>query len=298
MSDGERDTTEIFEHLDTGLVELFMRNQQAELFANVPVNEHNRRLDQLNRLLSERRLREHSNNHFIEIRHGYGGLPFPFIRWDSLLRDYNPTTMARRLGSFARWIWTNLSFWIAFLFYFLFIVNRTIRTIIRIGSMVTFSNNWVRDIHTYLFGNTVLLETYRDLFSHNFDIFYFLDGESAQNESNLKIFYNVFLNWLAANLSIDGMHSTDEGYIFSINDDTLIFRFSKVFQVYFGLHFNKTTIKLITISAYLFYIAYGIMIFSCFTLMFNYNVARRVVPAWEFFQRFSMLVNRAVKSVA
>ena len=45
------DIVDIFQDLDTDLIEIFYRGQQAQLFQDIPPDEHDARIQQINQIL-------------------------------------------------------------------------------------------------------------------------------------------------------------------------------------------------------------------------------------------------------
>lgn len=282
------DQNDIFRELDTDLVEIFNRGQFADLFTDLPLQEQNERLERINELLTSRNINEYFKkqkereqegaDRYVSILWKFGLFPLPIFHYSRLWRRFGPNNIRESLIRLATIVLTNLMRVIRFS---LFIIassayfHNILRNLFIFSNLLTFSNNFLRDIITFMFRNySGLLERHQTIVRGSKGIFYFKEDEDFHTYSTWKVATTAAFNWVSSLINMTCVTFSDNGKVktkCNLHEDTLIFRFSRIMSDFFP---SMTTtesnfswaLTTSTVILYLFYALGGDLI--CLNVLF------------------------------
>lgn len=295
----EPENGDLLGELDTSLIEMFRRRQYSDIFADIPIDEHNRTLDSINELISsrnvddfyERRREQENANRYFTFLWVFNMIPLPILNHRRIWREYVPNNFRVSLFKFITSFILTLFKVIRFT---LFIIassaylHNILRNLFVFSNLITFSENFLRDIFTYIFkDNLDLLSAHEALIKNKGDVFYFETNDDYNEYSFLKVLRMVTYNWLSGllNATCITFQEVDSKLVSTkceIIDDTLIFRFSKVMKDFFPFIANSESsfswsLTLSTVLVYLFYALGGDLI--CLNVLFfwSVNLGKRIL---------------------
>lgn len=287
------DQNDIFRELDTDLVEIFNRGQFADLFADVPLQEQNERLDRINELLTSRNIdeyfqkqreREQENaDGYVSFLWKFGLFPLPIFHYSRLWRRFGPANIRESLIRLTTIVMTTL---VRVVRFSLFIIassaylHNILRNLFIFSNLLTFSNNFLRDIITFMFRNdSGLLERRQTIMMGSKGIFYFKEDSDFHTYSTWKVATTAAYNWVSSLINMscvtfrdDGKNVRTECYIL---EDTLIFKFSRIMSDFFPSMATTESnfswsLTISTVILYLFYALGGDLI--CLNVLFFWSI--------------------------
>ncbi|CUM46057.1 uncharacterized protein AC631_05794 [Debaryomyces fabryi] len=290
------DHNNIIRELDTDLVEIFRRGQFADLFADVPLQRQNERLERINELLTARNIDEYFQNRrkredsgrYISCLWMFGLLPFPIFHFRRLWRRFGTNNVQESLVRLAKIAITTLMRIIRF---GLFIIassaylHNILRHLFIFSNLLTFSNNFLRDIITFMSrNNSGLLERHQTIAMKEKGIFYFKEDADFQAYSTWDIITTAAYNWVSSliNMNCVSYFSDERHFECSISEDSLIFKFSRIMGDFFpsigGTESNVSwSLTISTVVLYLFYALGGDLICLNVLFFFSINMGKRVL---------------------
>lgn len=293
------DQNDIFRELDTDLVEIFNRGQFADLFTDLPLQEQNERLDRINELLTSRNINEYfqkqrereqeGSDSYVSFLWEFGLFPLPIFHYSRLWRRFGPNNIQESLIRLTTIVMTTL---VRVIRFSLFIIassaylHNILRNLFIFSNLLTFSNNFLRDIVTFMFRNdSGLLERHQTIVGGSKGIFYFKDDADFHTYSTWKVATTAAYNWVSSLINMTCVTFSNDGNIKTecdLHEDTLIFRFSRIMSDFFP---SMTTtesnfswsLTISTVVLYLFYALGGDLI--CLNVLFfcTVNMGKQVL---------------------
>ncbi|KAK6461559.1 hypothetical protein DFJ63DRAFT_314191 [Scheffersomyces coipomensis] len=298
------DHLDIFADLDTDLIEIFSRGQQGQFFRGIPLEQHNQRLDNLNDYLIARaenrqylRLRERELELLQELQlHqrglGYGFqyiyfiwlfgiLPIPALHYKQLWRKYRPHNIRALLMKFVArtlMILVRVIRFSSFVLASSAYLHGIIRNLFIFSNYITFSENFMRDVLTYvLHDSTLMLDRHFEVMKHQGDIFYFTDDPNYNKFSMFEIIGKLIINWISRSIQTSCVKTTVD-WECTVMDQSLIFKFSDVLISFFpSLQPRSFSLKSATVGIFVLYALIGDIICVNILVFSFYNIGTRVL---------------------
>lgn len=302
------DHNDIFRELDNDLIEVFRRGQFADLFADIPLQQQNERLDRINELLAARNVDEYFQNrrrredsgHYISCLWKFGLLPLPIFHFRRLWRRFGPNNIQESLVRIATIAVTTLMRLIRF---GLFIIassaylHNILRHLFIFSNLLTFSNNFLRDIVTFISrNNSGLLERHQTIAMKQKGIFYFKEDEDFHAYSTWDVINTTAYNWVSSLINMNCvLFEGERDFKCSLYEDSLIFKFSRIVGDFFpsigGKESNVSwSLTISTVVLYLFYALGGDLI--CLNVLFflSVNMGKRILHYKDIYANLGRIV--------
>lgn len=319
-SDGT-DMVDIFEDLDTNLLEILHRGNQATLFQNVPIDQHDNAINRLN-LVLERNLNRagirqtihHTNNNrysndnkFFYLIWVLTYLPIPAINYKLIWRSYRPSDISQFLLRVVHHVARFSITFLRIVFAYLVLesnIRDCLKLVFKLSNIYTFSDNFLIDIITYVLqDNQYIIERQIKRGNKKNDIFDFANNDEIYNKmSNWQILNNIILNIFSDKVRVacSAYESSDEElnnqWLCHLDDRSLIFKFSKVFEEHIPflttIRTNKwfSMLKIVTIAFYTIYAIGGNIVSMNIMLFYMNGVGRRFLKYGKFIKSLSSLI--------
>lgn len=261
----EGEYVDIFRDLDTDLMEIFHRGHFSEMFRNLPAEEHDRRIEALNRFLRRRYERDPK---YVKLIWLFRFFPLPVVKYRTIWNDIRPNLgliVMRALTAVVLMIVKvfRLTMFIIGSSYYL---KRIFRTLLIFGNELTFSTNFFRDVYTYilrdheyLFYRLSNLETYGWWYTIG-------NTNNIDSLSNYQYFRGVFLNFLVSPLMAN-CNKVNDRYICFPNTSSLIYKFEDVFKNNLP---ETSQSSILVVLVYLLYALVGN--FICMNIFYLYSL--------------------------
>lgn len=242
------DIVDIFQDLDTDLIEIFYRGQQAQLFQDIPPDEHDARIQQINQILMsslrQPRARAYSTrNHnlyfgLLYIYWARGKIPLPCIHLVLAWNYINSLPIRRTLTrtiKFMTWLLVKVLQVLPWLYVTSCFLRDSLTIVFRISNIFTFSDNFLRDAITYVAKDYPhMLRRCEVIHGYN-DFFYFMNNSRIYDQmSFLAVIKTIVYNYLCQSMLTTCMTGMGHGGLFEygisftsckLNQDSLIFKF-------------------------------------------------------------------------
>lgn len=271
------DDTNLVQDLDRPFLEFLERGHVRALFQNIPAEELDDTIANLNFLFAER-LRQVRNERYRRRQRWFwiGYVPIPVMfRVRNIQRFILNTFVTIVLGIFK--ITRILIFIIAILNYF----DNFYRIFIIFGEAFTFSDNIFRDLLTFVFRNNVNLILQNKIIQVNRGIIYI-----DESQSQFKIFKSTIFNVLARNMKISCKNNLN---VFAtrykcpdishldchLTTDTLLFKFSDVLLDFFPM-MTETGLTSVVVGIFLTYALLGDILCFNVLMFFFFNLLKKV----------------------
>lgn len=287
---------DIFRDLDTDLIEIFNRRQLADLFADIPLEEQNERLDRLNEVLSSRNIDEYlrrrmergADRGYVSYLWKFGIIPLPIFNYRRAWRRLRPNNVREFLMKVIAVLMTTLVRLFRLSLFFLgtsMYLHNILRNLFTFSNIITFSLNFLRDMITYIFRNNEgLLERHKEIIVHDENIFYFNEVDGMNSYPIWKVATTAAYNWLSHMIRMNCMTLEDKENRVTecvLQEDLLIFKFSRVLKDFFPSMANSnsgfSSLTISTVLLFLFYALGGDVI--CLNVLFfwSFNLGKKVL---------------------
>lgn len=278
MDDGS-DIVDIFEDLDTDLIEIFHRGQQAAFFHHFPPqhdlqglpngsnpNQHPSQARNGYRYLYVRSRRLHSKFYWIW---AYRYVPIPIINFPLIWRSLTTVAISEVFYKGFKLLVRLAVNLLRVMFVYMCLENEILRffkCISTYNNIYTFSDNFYVDCIIYMFHDMQNITTIKkDLDWNDNNIFYFLDVDNNYNSmTNIQILKSLLANFIISKVDFKDCHPDPTNTSFVCDDKSLIFKFSRVFQNHYPSLSSKSnwlvSLKYVTLVCYMLYAFSGTLL--------------------------------------
>lgn len=233
------DINDIFQDLDTDLIEMLQRGQQANLFRDIPVEEHDNRINQLNRIfisrnnLQSRYQRSPHSHEYFYIYWAFDKIPIPclnlYLGW-MFLRTLELKQNLIRIFKFITFFIIKFFRMVPFIYLAYAYLKDLFLLVFHVSNLITFSDNFLKDAMAYMMVSNKSLVKRFD--TNDTEVLYYMDDitETTFNEMSWgSIFKTILYNYVVRFISIScGSFTSKEGEFnyCKFDNNTLIFKFS------------------------------------------------------------------------
>lgn len=288
MDDGS-DIVDIFEDLDTDLIEIFHRGQQAAFFHHFPPqhdlqelpngsnpNQHPSQARNGYRYLYVRSRRLHSKFYWLW---AYRYVPIPIINFPLIWRSLSTVAISEVFYKGLKLLVRLAVNLLRLMLVYFCLENEIIhffKCISAYNNIYTFSDNFYVDCIIYMFHDMQNITTIKkDLDLNDNNIFYFLDVDNNYNSmTNIQILKSLLTNFIISKVDFNDCHPDPTNTSFVCDDKSLIFKFSRVFQNSYPSLSSKSnwffSLKYVTLVCYLLYAFSGTLL-SINALQFTFT---------------------------
>lgn len=290
---------DIFEELDTAMMEIFHRNHTLHNnFNNLSEHEQQRTLDEMADLVRQNSSNSSSSRRrtirrFYEITWYWTYFPLVVLRFDRIWQQVTFTNFQRAISygafCFVKMIQTGFRSLI-FLFVLQTYLHNVTNMIFVFSNIITFSTNFIKDLFTYIFQDSPnILHDNVMLVTHDYDMFYYLNSEEYQNALALQHLWLIFKNYRASLLRTSCITIKNGPSNCDLITNSLIYRMSDAISQSCP-QFSTNTIRFITVTIYLLYAIIGN--FICLNILFFllYNIMRRIAGYAKIFKNLGLVI--------
>lgn len=252
---------DIFRDLDTGLIEIFQRNQYERFLRGIPPEQHQERLAMLQLVIHNRARPE-----YVRVIWLWNFIPFPLIQYKRLWNDVNVTQLLTQFALTAFNVATRLFRFSMFLIGSSFYLQRTMNVMFMFAHELTFSKNFFGDILTFI------LRDHSDIFSRrsvieNRGVKYLIAMTYNYNQVPFwDYFIGLIYNSMVIQVNSRCEKQPDNQYVCTPNTGSLIFKFQTVFEH----NFPNVNTDVYVVFAYLAYALVGN--FVCMNVFYLYSI--------------------------
>lgn len=278
---------DIFEELDTALIEIFHRNHSIhDNINNLPHHERQRVRDEMADLLRQNSLNASSSRHhrtirrFYEVMWYYNYIPIFTIRFGRIGQQITWHNLQQVIFDAASYFFKMIQTGLRSLI-FVWVLQTHLRNITNMififSNAITFSTNFIKDLFTYAFQNSPqVLHDHQLLVAHNWDVFYYFNSEEYQNASFLQHLWFIYRNYRASLLKTTCITINKELPDCSLVMDSLVYRMLDAIARSCP-QLSTNMVRFITLTIFLLYATLGNFIcinVLCFAM---FNIMRRII---------------------